>query len=57
MIYVFYIKTDDNEIGGFPPSNSSGKIYVNAGEGQVILKNQNLYVIKQNTSCSSLTSI
>jgi hypothetical protein len=30
MIYVFHIKTDDNENGWFPPSNSSGKIYVNA---------------------------
>ncbi len=30
MIYVFYINTDDNENGWFPPSNSSGKIYVNA---------------------------
>ena len=30
MIYVFHINTDDNENGWFPPSNSSGKIYVNA---------------------------
>ncbi len=32
MIYVFHINTDDNENGWFPPSNSSGKIYVNARE-------------------------
>ena len=30
MIYVFHINTDDNENGWLPPSNSSGKIYVNA---------------------------
>ncbi len=30
MIYVFHINTDDNKNGWFPPSNSSGKIYVNA---------------------------
>jgi hypothetical protein len=30
MIYVFHINTDDNENGWFLPSNSSGKIYVNA---------------------------
>ncbi len=30
MIHVFHIKSDDNENGWFPPSNSSGKIYVNA---------------------------
>ncbi len=30
MIYVFHINTDDNKNGCFPPSNSSGKIYVNA---------------------------
>ncbi len=29
MIYVFHINTDDNENGWIPPSNSSGKIYVN----------------------------
>ncbi len=29
MIYVFHINTDDNENGWFPPSNSSGNIYVN----------------------------
>ena len=29
MIYVFHINTDDNENGWFPPSNSSGKVYVN----------------------------
>ncbi len=30
IIYVFHINTDDNENGWFPPSNSSGKIYVYA---------------------------
>jgi hypothetical protein len=30
MIYVLHIKTVDTENGWFPPSNSSGKIYVNA---------------------------
>ena len=30
MIYVFRINTDDREIGWFPPSDNSGKIYVNA---------------------------
>jgi hypothetical protein len=30
MIYVFYINTDDNDNGWFPPSNISGKFYVNA---------------------------
>ncbi len=30
MIHVFHIKSDDNENRWFPPSNSSGKIYVNA---------------------------
>jgi hypothetical protein len=30
MIYVFNIYTDDNKNGWFPPSNSSGKIYVYA---------------------------
>jgi hypothetical protein len=30
MIYVFHINTDDNDNRWFPPSNSSGKIYVNA---------------------------
>ncbi len=30
MIYVFHINTDDNENGWFPPSNSSGQIYVSA---------------------------
>ncbi len=29
MIYVFHINTDDNKNEWFPPSNSSGKIYVN----------------------------
>ncbi len=27
---MFHINTDVNETGWFPPSNSSGKIYVNA---------------------------
>jgi hypothetical protein len=30
MIYVFHIKTDDKENKLFPPSDNSGKIYVNA---------------------------
>jgi hypothetical protein len=30
MIYVLHINTDDNENEWFPPSNSSGQIYVNA---------------------------
>ncbi len=30
MIYVFHINIYDNENGWVPPSNSSGKIYVNA---------------------------
>ncbi len=30
MIFVFHINTDDNDNGQSPPSNSSGKIYVNA---------------------------
>jgi hypothetical protein len=30
MIYVFHINTDDKETGWFPPSDNSGKIYVNA---------------------------
>jgi hypothetical protein len=30
MIYVFHIDTDDKENGWFPPSDNSGKIYVNA---------------------------
>ncbi len=30
MIYVFHTNTDDNENGWYPPSNSSGKIHVNA---------------------------
>jgi hypothetical protein len=30
MIYVFHINTVDNENGWFPPSDNSGKIYVNA---------------------------
>jgi hypothetical protein len=30
MIYVFHINTDDKENGRFPPSDNSGKIYVNA---------------------------
>jgi hypothetical protein len=30
MIYVFHVNTDDKENGWFPPSISSGKIYVNA---------------------------
>jgi hypothetical protein len=30
MIYAFHINTDDKENGWFPPSHSSGKIYVNA---------------------------
>ncbi len=30
MIYVFHTNTDDNENRWFPPSNSNGKIYVNA---------------------------
>jgi hypothetical protein len=30
MMYVYCINTDDNENGWFPPSNSSGKIHVNA---------------------------
>jgi hypothetical protein len=29
MIYVFHINTGDSENGWFPPSNSSGKNYVN----------------------------
>jgi hypothetical protein len=32
MIYVFHINTGNNENGWFLPSNSSGKIYVNAKE-------------------------
>ncbi len=50
MIYVFHINTDDKENEWFPPSDNSGKIYVNAGDGQVILKIQNLHMTKQNTS-------
>jgi hypothetical protein len=30
MIYVFHINTDDKENGWFPPSDTIGKIYVNA---------------------------
>jgi hypothetical protein len=30
MIYMFCIKTYDKENGWFPPSDNSGKIYVNA---------------------------
>jgi hypothetical protein len=30
MIYVFHINAYDNENGWYPPSYSSGKIYVNA---------------------------
>jgi hypothetical protein len=30
MIYIFCINTDDKEHGWFPPSDNSGKIYVNA---------------------------
>ncbi len=30
MIYVFHINTDNKENGWFPPSDNSGKIYVNA---------------------------
>jgi hypothetical protein len=30
MIYMFCIITDDKENGWFPPSDNSGKIYVNA---------------------------
>ncbi len=30
MIYVIHINTDDKENGWFPPSNSSGRIFVNA---------------------------
>jgi hypothetical protein len=30
MIHVFHINTDDKENGWFPPSDNSGKIYVNA---------------------------
>ncbi len=27
---VFYMNTDDKDIGWYPPSDNSGKIYVNA---------------------------
>jgi hypothetical protein len=57
MIYVFHINTDDNEYGWFPPSDNSGKIYVNATGGQVVLKIRNLHMTKQNASCGSLTSM
>jgi hypothetical protein len=30
MIYMFCINTDDKENGWFPPSDNSGKVYVNA---------------------------
>jgi hypothetical protein len=30
MIYVFHINTDDKENEWFPPSDNSGKIYINA---------------------------
>jgi hypothetical protein len=30
MIYVFHVNTDNKENGWFPPSDNSGKIYVNA---------------------------
>jgi hypothetical protein len=30
MSYVFHINTDDKENGWFPPSDNSGKSYVNA---------------------------
>ncbi len=30
MIYVFNINTDDNKNRWFPPSDNSGKVYVNA---------------------------
>jgi hypothetical protein len=30
MIYMFHINTDAKEKGWFPPSDNSGKIYVNA---------------------------
>jgi hypothetical protein len=57
MVYVFHINTDDNKNEWFPPSNSSGKIISMQGDGQVILKIQNLHLTKQNTSCGSLTSV
>jgi hypothetical protein len=49
-VNVFYISTDDKVIRWCPPSDNSGKIYVNSRRGQVIIKNQNLHMTKQNTS-------
>jgi hypothetical protein len=48
MIYVFHINTDDNENEWYPPSNSSGKIYVNARGWTSYPQDQNLHMTKQN---------
>ncbi len=49
MIYVFHINTYDNENGWFPPSNSSGKIYVNARGWTSYTQGSNLHMTKQRT--------
>jgi hypothetical protein len=56
-VNVFYINTNDNKIGWCPPSNKVERFMSFEGSGQVIIKNQNLHMTKQNTSWGSLTSM
>jgi hypothetical protein len=57
MIYVFHINTDDNKMDGFRQVITVETFMAMQGDGQVILKIKNLHMTKQNTSCSSLTSM
>ncbi len=54
---MFRINTDDNENGWFPPSNSSGKIYVNARGWTGYPQDSKPHMTKQNTSYGFLTSM
>ncbi len=55
MIYVFHINTDDKEKDGFHKVITVERFMSMQGDGQVILKVQNLHTTKQNPSCGSLT--
>ncbi len=45
------------KIDGFQQVTAVERFMSMQGDGQVILKNQNLYMAKQNTSCGSLPSM
>ncbi len=57
MFYVFHIVQMTMEMDGFHQVKAVERFVSMQGDGQVILKIQNLHLTKQNTSCGSLTSM